>query len=197
MRVLPLYFALLPLSALAADIDQSQYLLLHIGDEWTMDWSLTTPQGTTKATARRRVVESIVRDGKTYFKLRTWLEGAIRAPEEIEYLRKDESGVLYIKEGAKETGEQIEVPLPLTVGKHWQRHRDGDIVNASIIGLEKVRVGDKTYENCFHIHCEDTSAGMKEDYWEAPAVGCVKCETVTTDRVKIAFTLREFKSGGK
>jgi hypothetical protein len=64
-----------------------------------------------------------------------------------------------------------------------------------VVGLETVTVGKKTYKECFHIRVESADKSYREDYWEAPGVGNVKSEIVSTTMGKITLTLREFKAG--
>jgi hypothetical protein len=196
MRLFALCFAVLSLSALAADIDQSKYLPLNPGDEWIMDTVITTPKGkTVNATTRRKTGDTVVQDGKTYFRTSTAIEGVPKPVETIRLIRKDRTGLYSVPIGDKDAKEEREIVLPLVVGQHWQRTKDGQTVNESVIGVETVAIGEKTYENCYHIRTEIPDKGFREDYWEAPVVGDVKSELVYRNGTKITMTLREFKSG--
>jgi hypothetical protein len=196
MRFLPLCFVALSLSVLAVDIDQSKYLPLHTGDEWTMDVVITSDKGSViKATARRKIEDSVVLEGKTYYRTRTSMEGLSTPSEYTKLVRKDDSGFYSIEGEVNDAKEQREIMLPLTVGQRWNRIRTGVTINDSVIGVETVVVAGKTYENCYHIRSEIADKGFREDFWEAPNIGGVKSEIVYADGVKMILTLREFKPG--
>jgi hypothetical protein len=196
--VLPFLLALAAgvLPAMAADVDQSAYLSLKPGNDWTLDMVIVAPSGETKkAIGRRRVEDTVEKDGKTYVRLRTWTENG---PTEVEYtklVRKDGDGMYSILEGFKEAKEQLEIALPLKTGSAWKREASGMKFIDVIIGIEPVTIGTQTYAKCFHIRTESADGKYREDYWEAPKVGNVKSEIVTGNGMRITLTLREFKEG--
>lgn len=183
--------------ALQAEVDPSDYLPLKSGNDWTMDMTITSPSGeVVKATARRRLEDTVEKDGKSYIRLRTWTENTPAPLEFTRLIRKDGDGVYSIMEGGKddkEQTEQKEIALPLKAASAWQRTLRGMKFFDVIIALESITVGDKTYANCFHIRTESGDGKYREDYWEAPKIGTVKSEAVWGDGTRVTATLREFK----
>ena len=194
-------FALLALfghaTLVAATKPAPDYLPLREGVEWTMDIEVTYPAGQRLSGVGRRVTgPAEVRDGKTYFRTRTWeeFEGQPRR-ERTKLMRKDASGLHTIDLSAVTPKEEMEVALPLKVGGRWQtKHLHGMVLNHEVMTQETVVVGGKTYTNCFHIRTTSSVGDYTEDFWEAPDVGLVK-SLVTMAGAKVVLTLREFKSG--
>jgi hypothetical protein len=202
MRSLPiriLFPALMVLSAISAlgvDADQSEYIPVKPGSEWTMDVVLTGPTGkVNKAVGRRRIEDVVEKDGRKYVRSRTWMEGGPSPMEYTKLIRKDADGLHTIAEDGKNGKEQTEIPLPMKPGATWKCDARGVTLNETVIGIESVKIGDKTYENCFHIRIESADGMYREDFWEAPKVGGVKSEIAYGSGGKIALTLREFKTG--
>jgi hypothetical protein len=175
--------------AMAGD---EEYLRLNEGDEWTMDAVVEGPDGKTKtATLRRRVGEQVERGGKVYRTVRSWSDNGF---DERKLMRKDEKGVYSITLNSGDEGEQVEIILPLKVGQEWTRTWRGGEVKERIEKIETVKIGEKTYERCYHIHSEALDGSFWEDYWEAPGVGWVK-SMAAAGGGKMTLTLREFKAG--
>ena len=182
--------------ALAVDVDQSAYLSMKPGNEWTMDMVLVSPSGeTTKALGRRRFEDTVEKDGKTYVRSRTWTEGGPTPVEYTKLVRKDGDGMYSILEGGKDEKEQLEVALPLKVGSAWTRQVQGMKFIDTVLRIESVTVGEKTYAKCFHVRTESVDGKYREDYWEAPSIGNVKSEIIYGNGGRITLTLREFKEG--
>ena len=175
--------------ALAGD---EEYLPLNEGDEWTMDAVVEGPDGKKKtATLRRRVGEQVERGGKVYRTVRTWSDNGF---DERKLMRKDEKGVHSITLNSEDQAEQVEMVLPLKVGQEWTRRWRGGEVKERVEKIETVKIGEKTYGRCYHIHSEAMDGSFWEDYWEAPAVGWVRSIASAGDG-KMTLTLREFKAG--
>ena len=194
-------FALLALfghaTLLAATKPAPDYFPLREGVEWTMDIEVTYPADQRLRGVGRRVTgPAEVRDGKTYFRSRTWeeFEGQPRR-ERSKLMRKDASGLHSIDLSAETPKEEMEVALPLKVGSRWQtKQLHGMVLNHEVMAQETVVIGRKTYANCFHIRTTSAAGDYTEEFWEAPDVGLVK-SLVTMTGAKVALTLREFKSG--
>ena len=195
MRFLLPFLVALSASVFAVDVDQSQYLPVKPGNEWTMDVVINSANGKVdKATLRRKVEESVEKDGKKYVRFRTSMDG----PSPMQYtklVRKDELGLHTIMENVPNAKEQIEIPLPLKVGNTWKTELAGTSFTSVVAGFEKVTSGDKTYENCFRIVTQSDDGKYREDYWESPKVGNVKSEITPGDGSKMVVTLRTFKAG--
>ena len=176
--------------------DQTDYLPLKVGNEWTTSAELTSPTGEKSvATGRRKVEEKVERTGKTYFRIRTKLEGGPTPMEYTRLVRKDETGLYTMADADKDAKEQREIVLPLKAGQKWQTTRGPKTFTNTVIALESVTVAGKTYENCYHIRTESSDKSYQEDYWEAPKVGNIKSEVVYDNGARMTLTLREFKAG--
>ena len=194
-------FALLALFAhatlFAATKPSPDHFPLREGVEWRMDIEVTYPDGQRLRGGGRRVTgPAEVRDGKTYFRSRTWEEFEVQPRRErVKLVRKDANGLHSIDLSAETQKEEMEAALPLKVGGRWQtKHLHRMVLNHEVIAQETVVIGGKTYSNCFHIRTTATAGDYTEDFWEAPDVGLVKT-VVTMTGAKVALTLREFKSG--
>lgn len=194
-------FALLALfghaTLVAATKPTPDHFPLREGVEWTMDIEVTYPDGQRLRGVGRRVTgPAEVRDGKTYFRSRTWeeFEGQPRR-ERAKLMRKDANGLHSIDLSAETQKEEVEAALPLKVGSRWQtKHLHRMVLNHEVMAQDTVVIGGKTYANCFHIRTTSAAGDYIEDFWEAPDVGLVK-SVVTMTGVKVVLTLREFKSG--
>ena len=196
--VLPLFavLATATVSAFAMEIDQSAYLPLTAGNDWTMDVVFTSPSGeVSKATGRRRLEDTVEMDGKSYVRSRTWTEDGPTPMEYTKLVRKDGDGMYSLLEGGKNEKEQLEIPLPLRTSMAWTHETQGMKFFDRALGVESVTIGDKTYAKCFHFRVESADGKYREDYWEAPKLGNVKSEIVYSSGAKITLTLREFKAG--
>lgn len=192
----PVVAILVSLASLSA-ADESAYIQLKEGAEWTMDAKLVSPKGEVLPAVGRRVIESgVEKDGKKYLRERTWLE--VKGDKVTGYsklARKDDAGFYTIQEDQDSATEQCEIVLPLKVGQSWEFTSKGKTMKCSVIGLETVTIGDKTYENCFHLRTTGADGNFTEDFWESPNEGSVKSELVYAGGVKMSFTLTEFKPG--
>jgi hypothetical protein len=177
------------------DVDQSKYFPLNPGTEWTMDVAITSPKGQIiRTTAWRKIEENVGQDGLTYVRCRTWKEGEDAAIQSTTLRRKDDRGLYEILEDGERRDEQTEVLLPLRPGRTWRRNSQGKALTETVVGVEAVTIGDRTYENCCHIQSQADDRSHCEDYWLAPNIGSVKAEIVVGDTT-ITLTLREFKPG--
>ena len=181
-----------PTVSVASDDD---YLQFREGDESTMDFVVVGPdrQGK-KGTLLRMVGGEVKRDGKVYWKVRSWMRDGPFRFDESKLVRKDEKGVYAIDLKSEDQREQVEIVLPLKVGREWTRTWRGVEVKERVEKLETVKIGEKRYERCYHIHTEAMDGSFWEDYWEAPRVGWVKSVSAAAGGV-ITVTLREFKAG--
>lgn len=176
--------------------DPKDYLPIQVGSEWLSNAAFVSPKGDkTTGTGRRQIAEKVEQDGKTYFRTRTKLEGGAKPMEYSKLIRKDDAGLYSLAEGVVGAKEQLEIPMPLKAGQTWQTTAGPMTITNTVVGLESVTVGKKTYKECFHIRVESADKSYREDYWEAPVVGNVKSEIVATTMGKITLTLREFKAG--
>ncbi len=176
--------------------DPKDYLPIQVGSEWLSNATFVSPKGDkTTGTGRRQITEKVEQDGKTYYRTRTKLDGGASPLEYSKLIRKDAAGLYSLPDRVAGAKEQLEIPMPLTEGQTWQTVAGTVTITSSLVGLESVTVGKKTYKECFHIRVESADKSYREDYWEAPVVGNVKSEIVSTTMGKITLTLREFKAG--
>ncbi|HSI14655.1 MAG TPA: hypothetical protein VK961_21565 [Chthoniobacter sp.] len=177
--------------------EDSPYIQLKEGAEWTMDAKLMSPKAGVLPAVGRRVIESgVEKDGKKYLRERTWLE--VKGEKVTGYsklVRKDPAGFYSIQEDQEGATEQCEIVLPLKAGQSWEFLSKGKTMKCTVIGLETVTVGDKTYENCFHLRTAEAGGAFTEDFWESPNEGNVKSELVFGNGGKLTVTLKEFKPG--
>ncbi|HEY3899921.1 MAG TPA: hypothetical protein VGM54_14980 [Chthoniobacter sp.] len=180
--------------ALAAT-DPTIWFPLSEGCSWVMDAKMVAPNGSIVPGIAHRVVEGQVeRYGKTYHRVRTWMESTAAAKNVVTKLtRMDATGVYTIEESEKGATEEREVVFPLMANQSWKRR--GGALKDVILGLENITIGDTTYENCLHIRTTTPDAKFSENYWVAPNVGNVKSVMSFANGAKIILTLREFSPG--
>lgn len=162
-----------------------------------MDLVISLPNGKELKGAAFRKTEGVVeKDGKSYLRTRIWMEGlGDDRGESTRLFRREDSGLYSLSEKGGQTKEQTEMLFPIKVGNSWKTtDREGEELTVKVVGIEKVTIGDKVYENCYHIR-SDSADGGSEDYWEAPKVGTVRSELVSPNGVKVVVTLKEFKAG--
>jgi hypothetical protein len=209
MRFLPLLklsavasLALLCAPMRAADVDPAQYFPAVGGNDLTMDVIITAPGGEVRnAIGRRRTEGTVEKDGKTYTRTRTWMEGltakdggAANKNETTILVRRDAKGVYDIVETAKNPKEQLEAPFPLKPGASWKREDDRGELTVTLVGVETVTINMQKYENCLHFRMTRAD-GSTEDYWEAPKIGTIKSEITVPGGVKVEVKLRSFRPG--
>jgi hypothetical protein len=193
---LPVVALCVSASSLSA-ADEASYIQLKLGAEWTMDAQLMSAKGSSLPAVGRRVIEEEVeKGGKKYLRERTWMEmDGKKVGEYTKLLRKDGTGLYSIIEGQDDAAEKREIVLPLKVGQSWEFTVRDLVVKCTVIDLETVTIGSKTYENCFHLRSSSADGKYVEDYWEAPVDGSIKSEVTYADGTKIVLTLKEFKAG--
>jgi hypothetical protein len=182
----------------AADVDPAPYFPAVTGNDLTMDVIITSPDGQVRnAIGRRRTEGPVEKDGKTYVRTRTWMEGLTTGEknESTVLVRRDAKGVYDILETAKTPKEQVEVQFPLQPGATWTREDDRGEMTVTFVGVELVTINARKYENCLHFRTKRAD-GTVEDYWEAPKIGNIKADIVVPGGVKVAVTLREFRPAG-
>src|SRR4051794_3072601 len=160
----------------APALNQADYLPLVVGNEWYMDAAMETSTGEVrKGTAHRVFEETVKQNGLTYIRSRTTIEFPPFAKQEYtKLLRKDEKGFYTINETNPGSREQLEIPLPLAVGRTWERNDGTRALNDRVVGLETVEIGGVVFRDCVHIRSEAANEKMAQDYWEAPNVGNIK-----------------------
>jgi len=199
-RILAVLFALC-VPSFAAEPDQADYFPMNPGDEHTMTVAMTNAKGQTEKMIAHRKIEaeagkvSVEKNGKTYLRLRTWMDGGPLSVKHTRLIRKDDQGLHSVADERGNAAEQLEVPMPLKPGNSWKYEDNGMIHTASVIAIETVIVGERKFENCFHIRSETVGGTFREDFWEAPKVGTVKSEIAYSNGVRITLTFREFKPG--
>ena len=173
-----------------------EYLPVVLKAEWIMDVTFQAPDGTiSKGTARRKTEEIVEKDGKIFYRSRSSIEGGGYPRQEYTKLvRKDATGFYSIDERSAKPIEEIEVVLPLEVGKSWKTKGGPMTATHTVVAKETVKIGERTYDNVFKIRIVSDDGKYVEDYWEAPEVGNIKAE-IMVQGGKITLTLREFKPG--
>lgn len=199
--LLPLLTALVTLlgdsRATAAAKPAEAHLPLAEGVEWTMNFEMTLDDGRRfNGTARRVVGAPEMRDGKTYFRVRTWVEVEnMPRQERVKLSRKDATGFHTVDLTARDSREEPEVVLPLKVGAQWKTKFLGAMaLTHEVKAVETIVVGGKTYADCYRIQSTAEDGSYVEFFWEAPGVGSVKSE-MRFQGGKSVLTLREFKAG--
>lgn len=176
--------------------DPSEYAQLVEGQEWTMDGEIVFPDGKkSEVTGRRKVEGPVEHNGKSYLRTRTWIEGGPKLPPVIMLSRKDATGYYSVKADVKDAREETQFLLPLKVGQTWRQISGEYTLTHTVVALESLTIGDKKYEDCFHIRSVSDNGDFTENYWEAPKLGSIKSEMTYGNGVKIILTLREFKPG--
>jgi hypothetical protein len=176
----------------------SEYYPLKVGNDVTWAVTFYSVAGTRfEGAAHRRIESTVEKDGKTYFRSRVWFEGlpgGIMALAQYTRLdRKDDKAEYSIYETIEGLAEQIEVVFPLKAGAKTYKVQNDMFFTNTVIGLERVEVSGKTYENCFHMRSSSSDGSYVEDYWEAPVVGNVKSEIVYGSGFSMTLTIKEFK----
>jgi hypothetical protein len=179
---------LLALRAWGGEPDQIRYLLVHPGDDWVYDGTLRKGGFSMKTTLHRRIGEKVSVNGKEYFRA----YDTVPAGSASELLRRDETGLYSLEDGGTE--EQPYGLLPWKPGQTWTTRRKRGTSTFTVIGVETVAVGEKSYTDCIRIR-EVREAEYVQDFWEAPDVGCVKMEMKNADGSVFVFTLQKFTPG--
>ena len=195
---LPLLIGLasLALTTVSRAADADEYAPHHDGDEWIMDAVIVSPQGAiTNATIHRKRSGTEERNGKTYARTRTWLEGGPFAFDETKLTRKDATGFYSLDPKDPNAAEKVELLLPLKVGQTWPKRIGQLNATDTVIGRETVTLNGETYQNCFHIRTASPDGKYTEDYWEAPKVGGIKSVIDYGNGASITLAVREFKPG--
>jgi hypothetical protein len=195
MRILPMIVAILAVvQAVAAD--QDSYIPVRTGTEWVMDAKAESGKGgTLTGTGHRWIEGEVEKDGVKYVRERTNLEFGSIKNEYAQLIRKDASGFYGIPENGKDAVEQKQIAFPLKVGTSWEFTYNGRKHAVTVIALESIKIGDKRYEECFHLRSVTEGGGLTEDFWEAPNMGSIKSEMLYPDGTKITLTLKKFKPG--
>lgn len=190
----PFVAAIILCVACLSSVKASEYLPVGLGVEWVMDVAFKAPDGRiTKGTARRTMEEQVQKDGKTYFRSRSTMEGGGYAKQEYtKLIRKDESGFYSIYESAESQVEELEVKLPLEAGQSWKTTQGPMRLTHTVVGKETITVAGKVYKDAFHLQMKTEDGRYVEDFWEVPGLGNVKSE-IKLGGGTITLTLREFK----
>jgi len=173
---------------------QPDYYPLHIGDEWSWLVKVVMSDGKVMEGSLYDKTEATVeKNGKTYFRMRFWSEGPPKNIEKTNLKRKGEKGVYAINGRDENASEEFEFGLPLYTGATWQ-HGKGENT-ATVLGLERVEIDGKTYENCYHVREVNADGSFSEDTWQTPKVGEIKSYSVFPTGITVSATLKEFKPG--
>jgi len=188
--LLAISFGCLRFPLVAAEAD---YAPLDQGDEWVYDAVIVSPDGQKfNATGRSKIEGKVERNGKTYHSLKFSIEDGPFPFEKTKWLRKDEKGGYSLDPMDPDAPEQIEIIYPLKIGQTWEASAYHYRLKTEVIGLEKVVIGEKTYEKCYAFRTTATNGGFVEDSWLAPDVGMIKSEIIQ-EGAKFSLTLREYK----
>lgn len=176
--------------AISQGAEDKDYAVIVEGSEWTVNveyfgGSVWRPAGT----AYGEVGTTVRRNEKTYFRVEEVGGGIARRL----LMRIDAKGWYEINEDDPNAVEQRRVALPLRVGSTWEWERYGKRLKATVVGLESVTIGNKTYEDCYHVRVQSTGEQFFVNYWHAPFVGQVKSVVRKHSGEMIRTTLREFK----
>jgi len=169
-----------------------EYLPLAVGMRYVMDLEAVDPAGkTTRGKAYRQINQRVERDGKVYFKTRTWAEGGPFPVDYTKLLRKDATGMYSVDERNSNGREQREIALPLKLGSKWEWTAPMGVLKCSVVAKEFISAGGKQYRDCFRIKQESADGKYTEEWWEAPGVGSVR-SIMRVSGGTITLTLREF-----
>jgi hypothetical protein len=178
--------------------DQDDYCPLAEGMEWTMDAKITTPDGKViDTTAHRKIDTKEEREGKTYYRMRTWVDGVPELREFASLERKEDTGVHSIDLRNAKPNEVLSMVLPLAVGKKWTREDGKTPITYEVVALEDLTIGGKLYKNCYRLKASSKDGNYAEEFWQAPGLGSIKSDVVLSVGAKISVWLREFKPGNK
>jgi hypothetical protein len=197
----PWFFTLLSLfvaAAVAQAAEPVEYCPMAEGAEWTMDAKVTTPEGKViDATAHRRVGAKEEREGKIYFRMRTWMDGIPELQAFETLVRREEAGLFSIDLRDAGSKEGLSMKLPFVVGSKWTRDQQGTQVTSEVVAREDLKINGTTYKDCYKIKIVAKDGSYQEDLWQAPGKGSIKSDVVLSGGARISVTLREFKPGGK
>jgi hypothetical protein len=177
-------------------IAEDDYFPLNVGQERTMAVTISVPDGSViEGTAHRKIEGSAEKDGKTYFRCRTWFEGMPFKAGSTKLMRKDEKAVYSIDERVAGAAEQVTAVFPLKVGSTWERIVRGMAVTDAVIQKEAINISGKTYNNCYHIQSTWSGGKFTKDSWAAPNVGTVKEKSTYADGLTFTSILKDFNPG--
>ncbi len=194
MRALWLFCFFLAANLRAAD--PAEYCPVREGTEWIMDAKVTMPDGRViNTTAHRTIGAREERNGKTYYRMRKWMDDVpeVRPLESLE--RLDSTGLFSLDLRNPEAKEALTMALPFAVGSKWTWETGKAPITLEVVGLEDLTINGTTYKNCYHIKATTKDGSYAEDLWRAPGIGSIKSDIVLSAGTKISVSLREFKPG--
>jgi hypothetical protein len=196
MRFLLCFSLLSGLASFSRAAEPSEYCPLAEGMEWTMDAKVTSPDGKViDTTAHRRIGAKEEWNGKSYYRMKTWIDGVpeLRAYESLE--RRDEKGLYSVDLRNPKPTEVTSMVLPFAVGQKWTRENGEAPVTLEVVALENLTINGKTYEKCYRIKATAKGGSYTEELWQAPGLGSIKSDVVLSIGAKVSVALREFKAG--
>ena len=156
------------------------YHPLREGSKWEYDFELQMvdliPLPVQKGAAIQRIEGTEKINGKEYFKSVTVTSGIPGMDAEVEYLRKDATGIYELSKKNINLGEQLVIPEPPEIGKEWTMQNKLGEFRCRIEGKEDVHLGEKVYRDCLKIRRTSLKNGVNgtiDDYF-APNIGQVK-----------------------
>jgi hypothetical protein len=114
--------------------------------------------------------------GRTYQEFSLSFEGVPDAKNKAAYSRWTEKGIYSRSTDKANAPEFLELPLPPTVGHKWRYKEDNLEVDAEIVSIESVTVGEKVYRNCVKVVTTRFMNGMRgqSTTYYSPRNGMVK-----------------------
>lgn len=177
-----------PARAQAPEEGSNLYFPLEVGLVWTADVVAESPKGgRIDGTAIREITGTKEIGGKTYFVMKTSIEGIPGFGTVITFRRQQADGIYFISESDPEKKEYLEMPLPPTVGKTWEVPvASGKFVHR-IESVEAATVGGTKYEKCLKVSYRSDFMDFSSYYHAAPGIGNVM-ETMSMGGDKLVFT---------
>ena len=157
--------------------------------------SVSTAGQVSEGVLHRILENTVEKNGKTYFRFRTWTDGLPHQIDYLECVRKDEKGYYSIDEKEEDAVEQADYVLPLKVGATWKRVTKSRTTTVTVVALESVEIEGETYKNCYHLRTTNTATQFTEELWLAPNLGTIKSLMAFGGASRLSLTLKDFKTG--
>lgn len=169
---------LVVLSSCSGNPEGAEYFWNPNGSRRTYDVKMLIPRttGILEGIAIFRGDGTCEINGLRYHKQVLTFDGIPGTEPDIHYVRLARDGIYSRKSNDPTSAENLEVPLPLEIGRKWLYIEDNFRVEYEIVAVEDLDTTEKTYKRCVKV----AGNGTKDNHqittvsYYAPQVGLVK-----------------------
>ena len=113
------------------------------------------------------------------------------AEPEVSYDRLASDGFYSRKPTDPASSAELEIPLPVVIGRKWSGDHDGIPVEMELVAIEDLDVAEKTYQRCLKVVSNGVKGGqrVRAVSYYAPRIGLVKT-SLSQGAADIEMTIR-------